>query len=94
MTKNRRKHSPSFKAKVALEALKGEATIAELASRFEVHPGQIRKWRNSLAEGAAGIFGDDQTQKKKDDAVLVAQLYQEIGKLKVERDFLENVLGR
>ncbi len=94
MTKNRRKHSPSFKAKVALEALKGEATIAELASRFEVHPGQIRKWRNSLAEGAAGIFGDDQTQKKKDDAVLIAQLYQEIGKLKVERDFLENVLGR
>jgi len=93
MTKNRRKHSPSFKAKVALEALKGEATIAELASRFEVHPGQIRKWRNSLAEGAAGIFGDDQTKKKKDDAVLVAQLYQEIGKLKVERDFLENVLG-
>ncbi len=94
MTKNRRKHSPSFKAKVALEALKGEATIAELASRFEVHPGQIRKWKNSLAEGAAGIFGDDQNHKKKDDAALVAQLYQEIGKLKVERDFLENVLGR
>jgi len=94
MTKNRRKHSPSFKAKVALEALKGEATIAELANRFEVHPGQIRKWRNSLAEGAAGIFGDDQAQKKKDDAALVAQLYQQIGKLKVERDFLENVLGR
>ncbi len=94
MTKNRRKHSPSFKAKVALEALKGEATIAELANRFEVHPGQIRKWRDSLAEGAAGVFGDDQAQKKKDEAALVAQLYQEIGKLKVERDFLENALGR
>jgi len=94
MTKNRRKHSPSFKAKVALEALKGEATIAELASRFEVHPGQIRKWRNSLAEGAAGIFGDEPNHKKQDDAALVAQLYQEIGKLKVERDFLEKVLGR
>ena len=93
MTKNRRKHSPSFKAKVALEALKGETTIAELASRFEVHPGQIRKWRNALADGAAGVFGDDQTQKK-DDAALVAQLYQQIGKLKVERDFLENALGR
>lgn len=94
MTKNRRKHSPSFKAKVALEALKGESTIAELASRFEVHPGQIRKWKNSLAEGATGIFGGDQTHKKKDDEALVAQLYQEIGKLKVERDFLEKVLGR
>jgi len=94
MTKNRRKHTPSFKAKVALEALKGEATIAELASRFEVHPGQIRKWRNSLAEGAVGMFGGDQNHKKKDDAALVNQLYQEIGKLKVERDFLENALGR
>jgi len=94
MTKNRRKHSPSFKARVALEALKGEEAIAELANRFEVHPSQIRKWKNSLAEGAAGIFGDEQTRKKKDEADLVAQLYQQIGQLKVERDFLENALGR
>jgi transposase-like protein len=94
MTKNRRKHSPSFKARVALEALKGEETIADLASRFEVHPSQIRKWKNSLAEGAAGIFGGDQNQKKKDDASLIAELYQQIGQLKVERDFLDNALGR
>ena len=94
MKQNRRKHSPSFKARVALEALKGEETIAELASRFEVHPGQIRKWKNSLAGGAADIFGGDQSQKKKDDASLVARLYQQIGQLKVERDFLENALGR
>lgn len=94
MTKNRRKHSPSFKARVALEALKGEETIAELANRFEVHPSQIRKWKNALAEGAAGIFGDEKNQNKKDDANLVAQLYQQIGQLKVERDFLDNALGR
>jgi len=94
MTKNRRKHSPSFKAKVALEALKGEETIAELANRFEVHPSQIRKWKNSLAEGAAGIFGGDNSQKKRDEATLVAQLYQQIGQLKVERDFLDKALGR
>ncbi len=94
MTQNRRKHSPSFKARVALEALKGEETIAELANRFEVHPGQVRKWKRDLAEGAVGIFGDDQPRKKRDDATLLAQLYQQIGKLKVERDFLEDVLGR
>lgn len=92
MKKNRRKHSPSFKARVALEALKGEETIAELASRFEVHPGQIRKWRKSVAEGAAGIFGGD--PEKKGDDTLIPQLYQQIGQLKVERDFLENALGR
>jgi transposase len=94
MTKHRRKHSPSFKAKVALEALKGEETVAELAHRFEVHPSQIRKWKSSLIKSAAGIFGSDQSQKEKDDASLVAQLYQQIGQLKVERDFLENALGR
>ncbi len=55
MKQNRRKHSPSFKARVALEALKGEETIAELANRFEVHPSQIRKWKNSLAKGSVGI---------------------------------------
>jgi transposase len=94
MKQNRRKHSPSFKARVALEALKGEETVAELAHRFEVHPSQIRRWKNSLVEGASGIFCGEQYQKKKDDSSLVAQLYQQIGRLEVERDFLENALGR
>jgi transposase-like protein len=89
---NRRKHSPSFKARVALEVLRGEETTAELASRFEVHPSQVRVWKKALIEGAAGIFGD-QDQKKGNEA-LVAQLYQQIGQLKVEKDFLDNALGR
>jgi len=94
MKESRRKHSPAFKAKVALEALKGEEPIAELANRFEVHPGQVRKWKREVAEGAAGIFGGDRDQKKKNDQALIAQLYQQIGQLKVEKDFLESRFGR
>jgi len=94
MKEKRRKHSPSFKARVALEALKGEETIAELANRFEVHPNQVYKWKDTLTKEASSIFGGNGNQKKGDDASLVAQLYQQIGQLKVERDFLENALGR
>jgi len=94
LKQSRRKHSPSFKAKVAVEALKGEETIAELANRFEVHPSQIRKWKQALTEGAGGIFGSEEARKKKEDANLVARLYQEIGQLKVEKDFLDRALGR
>jgi transposase-like protein len=94
LKQNRRKHSPSFKAKVALEALKDEHTIAELAGQFEVHPSQIRSWKKALAEGAAGIFDSDQEQNHKDDKSLINQLYQQIGQLKVEKDFLESRFGR
>ena len=94
MKESRRKHSPEFKARVALEALKEEQSIAELAHCFEVHPSQVRKWKKALLEGAAGIFGGDRIQGRKDSQALTARLYQEIGQLKVERDFLEGKLGR
>ena len=88
MSITRRKHSPSFKAKVALAALKGEQTVAELASRFQVHPSQVHTWKRMLLEGAGELFKDGGGQEKAQEA-LVAQLYQQIGQLKVERDFLE-----
>jgi len=93
LKQNRRQHSATFKAKVALEAVKGEQTIAQLASQFEVHPSQIRAWKKELAENAAGIFGGDH-DRKKDDKILISQLYQQIGQLKVEKDFLESRFGR
>ncbi len=88
MSKERRKHSPSFKAKVALEAVKGEETMAQLAARYEVHPGQIQAWKKALLEGAVGVFKGNHDKGGKADAALIARLYQQIGQLKVERDFL------
>jgi len=93
MSKERRKHSASFKAKVAPEAVKGDQTVAQLAARYEVHPGQVQAWKESLLEGAAGVFGGNHDKGHKADEVLVARLYQQIGQLKVERDFLAERSG-
>ena len=92
-SKERRKHSPSFKAKVALEAVKGELTVAQLAARYEVHPGQIQAWKKALVGGAANVLGGNQDQGRKDEEALIARLYQQIGQLKVERDFLAERSG-
>ena len=83
---------PAF-AGASLEAVKGQETVAHLAARYEVHPGQIQAWKKALVEGASGVFGNGQEQKAKNDAALVARLYQEIGQLKVERDFLAERSG-
>ena len=60
MSKQRRKHNPASKAKVALEAVNGEDTVAQLAGRYQVHPSQIQAWKKALVEGAAGVFGNGQ----------------------------------
>jgi transposase-like protein len=94
MKESRRKHSPAFKAKVALEVLKGEETVAQIAARYEVHPNMVTKWKKELQEQAALIFGRENLRQKKEDENLVERLYQQIGQLKVENDFLAKVLKR
>ena len=74
MSKERRKHSPSFKAKVALEAVKGELTVAQLAARYEVHPGQIQAWKKALLGGAANVFDGKQDKRQKSDDALISRL--------------------
>ena len=89
----RRNHSPAFKAKVALAAIKGERTLAELAQQFDVHPNQITQWRAQLLEGASGIFGAPATLEPA-PAVDVKTLRAKIGELTLENDFLAGALGR
>ena len=93
MKQIRKKHNPTFKAKVALAALKGDQTVMELASRFEVHPTQIHAWKRALVEGAPELFNTGRGQQDKADEALIARLYQQIGQLSVERDFLSERSG-
>ena len=78
---------------MAPEALKGDETVAQLAARYEVHPGQIQAWKKTLVKGASGVFGNSKKQKARNSAALVPRLYQEVGQLKVERDFLAERFG-
>jgi transposase-like protein len=85
----RKRHDAAFKAKVALEAAKGEKTIAQLASEFGVHANQIRQWRKQLLEELPRLFSDRRRKQEKDDEDLRSELYQQIGQLKVELDWLK-----
>ncbi len=89
----RKKHNPAFKARVALDALKGEHTVAELATRFGIHPTMVHQWKRALMEGAADIFERGVSPKEPAfDEATVKELHAKIGELAVANDFLERKL--
>ena len=90
----RRSHSPAFKAKVALAAIKGERTLAELAQLYDVHPNQITAWKAQLVESAADVFGSGSAAKEAAPSVDLKTLHAKIGELTLENDFLAGALGK
>jgi transposase-like protein len=92
--RSRRNHTPAFKAKVALAAIKGDRTVAELAEQFDVHPTQITSWKAQLEGGAADVFGPGGGNGAAAAAVDVKSLHAKIGELTLENDFLEGALSK
>jgi len=90
MRRKRRNHGSAFKAKVALAALRGDKTLAELASMHDVHPNQISDWKKQLLDGAEDVF--DSPRKKGDEQPDVQAMHAKIGQLTLENDFLEQAL--
>ena len=89
--RKRRNHSPTFKAQVAVAALKGDKTLAELAQHFDIHPNQITDWKSQLLERAAHVFGEAATATPEPD---LKTLHAKIGQLTLENDFLESALTK
>jgi putative transposase len=88
MKRQRRQFSGDLKAKIAVEAIKGQRTIQEIASHYEVHPNQVTQWKKQLMEGAAEVFSQGKVYASEADEQLKAELYQQIGKLQVDLDWL------
>jgi transposase len=90
--RSRRNHSPAFKAKVALAALQGDETLAQLAERFDVHPNQITQWKSQLLERAAEVFSSGAPPSVEGPSL--KELHAKIGQLALENDFLSHALGK
>ena len=93
MKRKRRNHLPGFKAKVALAALKGDKTLAELSEQYDVHQNQIQDWKKQLLEQAESVFGSSQ-ERKNADAAHLKDLHAKIGELTLENDLLAKALGK
>jgi len=93
MKGKRRNHSAQFKVKVALAAIKGDQTVAELASKYEVHTTQITQWKKQVLDSLPEVFSQKRVRQQQDQEDLTAQLYQQIGQLKVELDWLKKKSG-
>lgn len=96
MSKKRKQYSAQLKAKVALEAIRGEKTVAELAAQYEIHPTMVNNWKRQLTEGASDLFEAQYQQSDRDEdaQAQIDELYRQIGQLKVERDFLADRSAR
>ena len=92
--RTRRNHSPAFKAKVALAALKNDRTIAQLAEQFDVHPNQITAWKDQLLASATDVFERGSNAKSSAAEIDIKSLHAKIGELVLEKDFLERALGK
>ena len=90
----RRNHTPAFKAKVALAAVKGDRTLAQLAEQFDVHPNQVTSWKTQLEGGAADVFGSGSGSGAAEPGIEVKSLHAKIGELTLENDFLEGALNK
>jgi len=89
----RRKFDAAFKARVAMEAIRGESTLAELAGRYQVHPNQITKWKKQAVEELPALFADKRKNGRRDESAMKDELFRQIGKLKVELEWLKKKSG-
>jgi transposase len=89
----RKRYPPSFRGKVALEAIREQKTSAELATLFQVHPGQIRNWKGIVLKGLVDLFSDRRKGEEQDNEKLIAELYRQIGQLKVDLNWLKEKSG-
>ena len=92
MSKKRRQYNAKYKFQVALEAAKGQKTISELAIEHSIHPNQIREWKQKLMNEGAGVFGRENGRRQREQAAQEAELYEQIGRLKMELEWLKKKL--